>query len=110
MLFSKAIKLDKDYQVKIGVRELTKLDQLGINISASTQNTTNLIKILHTSLKRNKDYDMTEDQLIDFIDESETITFSNIIDVIIDAFNKGLNKTEEAKEESSEEEGKPKNS
>jgi hypothetical protein len=95
MLFSKPIKLDKDYQVKIGIKEIISMEQQGIDVytlNTRTGTFEDIIKTLDIALKRNKDYKLSLDELIDFIDESETITFKYISTIIDECITLGLMK------------------
>lgn len=115
MLYSTTIKLDKEYTVKLGIKEMLRINKLGINIIKGTTDMEEIITMLTYGLSRNKEFsdlDLEEakKKVIDLLDESE-ISYDSIKEIIHIAIGLGVHKKtiDEIKKDKSKKEDKSKN-
>ena len=121
MLYNTNIKLgknDKEYSIKLGIRESIKMQKMGIHLTKGTDEIEDMLKILVVGLSHREDQtdelftrvdgttmSMEEsiDALITEIEESSNTAFLDIGDAINQAIDLGLNKGRTTKESSSSE-------
>jgi len=92
MLYSKKIMLDKEYEIKFGIRELLSLKENSLDITKIQEgDLVFIIQLLLVGMKRSAP-EMTFDVLVDLIDES-IIPFKDITKIVMEAMELGLNKS-----------------
>lgn len=100
MLYSTILKLDREYTIKIGMRQLTELKNVGIKLEDVGGNDIEALFTIIFICIVDKPDDLTVDKLIDIFDESDMALFElkEVLDKAIElGISKGKKQTDEKK-------------
>lgn len=108
MLYSKSIKLDRERQIKIGIKETLKLLDKGINVFEFSNDFNTIMQILLIGLQK-EDKNLTMDKLVDIFDECD-LPYHKLYETILEAISFGLGKEDNLLDKKSEDNKEEKNS